>query len=87
MKHTLPLTDAQRNELRFIPPDAECLPERDAATAANLRGCVIFIREKSGRGYWYYLSESRAGTLYGYRRAGGKWVRRILPLDRVERYY
>ena len=87
MKQSFPLTDAQRNELRFAPPDDDCLPERDAATAANMRGCVIYLREKNGRGYWYYVFESRAGRLYGYRRAGDRWTRRDVSLARVARYY
>ncbi|MBQ7161764.1 MAG: hypothetical protein IJR90_08660 [Clostridia bacterium] len=87
MRNTLPLTAAQKNELGFVPPGEDALPRRDAATVCNLRGCLVYIWEKGGREYWYYVRECRNGRLDGYRKAGGAWVRSVLPVGRVERYY
>ena len=87
MRRPTPLTPAQRRELDFSPPDADLLPARDAATVCNLRGCVAYIREKSGRGYWFYVEGCEGGELIGYRRSGGSWRPARLPLRLVDRYY
>ena len=87
MKSRMPLTGAQIEELNFSPPDFDCLPEKEAATAVNLRGCVVYIIEKGGRGYWYYVEGARGDTLTGYRRVGRDWVARALPVERIARYY
>ena len=87
MKNAMPLTGAQLEELDFSPPDFDCLPEKDAATAVNLRRCVVYVVEKGGRGYWYYVDGARDGVLTGYRRAGRKWIARALPVTRIARYY
>ncbi len=87
MKTVIPLTAAQRRELAFDPPEPDCLPEKDAATVCSLRGCVVYIIEKTGRRYWYYVSDCRDGRLFGYRRSGGVWRQSVLPVARVGRYF
>ena len=88
MRRTRPLTPAQLAELDFVPPAGDGVCGRAALTAANLKNCVVYIREAGGKSYWFYaVGSPRGGVLCGYRRVGRAWRPGCVREARIKEYY
>ena len=87
MKRKMPLTPPQKRELGFVPGSGALVGGGLSASAGNLRGCVVYVTPRRGRGFWYYIVDRAGGYLRGYADVGGEWRYAPLALSRIAGYY
>ena len=87
MIKSIPVSEAYKRILSFVPSENQCLLKNDVPTIKNLSEVIIYIRYTNGNGFWCYIKNISGNRIYGYRMNGNWWNYIVTDIRKICTYY